>query len=99
MKFTSWRVTRMPGGFRVDDAVGRPLGYFYCRNTADETRRLTRDEVLLMAETALANPPSGSKLTTVAARGQGSYDRHMTSGEKRPPPSVLALHPMRDHRR
>jgi hypothetical protein len=49
-----WRVTDIPGGFRVDDASSRPLGYFYYWNAphaAHQIGVLTRDEASLMAET------------------------------------------------
>jgi hypothetical protein len=44
-----WRVTPIPGGWRVDDASGRPLAYVYGRDdqgasgtglTVDEARRI-----------------------------------------------------------
>jgi hypothetical protein len=51
--FTSpWTVVDIPGGFRVQDATGNALGYFYswddpsARHQADV---LTRDEALRMA--------------------------------------------------
>jgi hypothetical protein len=49
-----WRVTDIPGGFRVDDANGLALGYFYSwdgPNAANQIGVHTRDEAMLMAET------------------------------------------------
>jgi hypothetical protein len=49
-----WRVTDIPGGFRVDHANGLALGYFYwwsSPNSAHQAGVLKRDEAMLMAET------------------------------------------------
>jgi hypothetical protein len=45
-----WRVTNIPGGFRVDDANGLALGYFYwwnSPNSAHQVGVLNRDEAML----------------------------------------------------
>jgi len=47
-----WSVTEMQGAFRVDDANGQALGYFYFRDddaVARQARVLTRDEARRMA--------------------------------------------------
>jgi hypothetical protein len=49
-----WRVTDIPGGFRVDDANGLALGYFYWWNSPSAAHQigvLKRNEAMLMAET------------------------------------------------
>jgi hypothetical protein len=49
-----WRVIDIPGGFRVDDATGHSLGYFYFWDAPSKEQQkgvLTQDEALLMAET------------------------------------------------
>ena len=47
-----WTVIDIPGGYRVEDATGRALGYFYSWDDPSAKHQadvLTRDEVLLMA--------------------------------------------------
>jgi hypothetical protein len=47
-----WTVTDIPGGYRVEDATGQPLGYFYSWDGPSAKHQvgvLTRDEALLMA--------------------------------------------------
>jgi hypothetical protein len=56
-----WRVTVIPGGFRVDNANGLALGYFYwwnSPNSAHQAGVLKRDEAMLMAETFSQMPES-----------------------------------------
>jgi hypothetical protein len=49
-----WSIVEIPGGFRVDDASGKRLGYFYSwgdANTVDPLGDvLTTDEARRMAE-------------------------------------------------
>jgi hypothetical protein len=47
-----WTVIDIPGGYRVQDANGQALGYFYSwddPSAKHQTDVLTRDEALLMA--------------------------------------------------
>ena len=47
-----WTVETIPGGFKVVDATGQSLGYFYARENDDEARIanvLTMDEARKMA--------------------------------------------------
>jgi hypothetical protein len=43
-------VVEIPGGYRVDDAKGKRLGYYYSYPNADVPDVLTPDEALRMAE-------------------------------------------------
>jgi hypothetical protein len=43
-------VVEIPGGFRVDDASGRRLGYFYSYPNTHLADVLTEDEARRMAE-------------------------------------------------
>jgi hypothetical protein len=48
-----WSVIEIPGGYRVDDASGKRLGYFYSwddPNTAHLADVLTGDEARRLAE-------------------------------------------------
>jgi hypothetical protein len=49
-----WSVIEIPGGFRVDDASGNRLGYFYAWSDANAAHPLgdvlTADEARRMAE-------------------------------------------------
>jgi hypothetical protein len=48
-----WSVVSIPGGYRVVDATGRPLGYFYSYDDPSARRLsdvLTPDEARFMAE-------------------------------------------------
>jgi hypothetical protein len=49
-----WSVIQIPGGFRVDDANGKRLGYFYSWDDANAMRPpddgLTADEARRIAE-------------------------------------------------
>jgi len=49
-----WSVIEIPGGFRVDDASGKRLGYFYAWSDANAAHPrgdvLTADEARRMAE-------------------------------------------------
>jgi hypothetical protein len=49
-----WSVVEIPGGFRVDDANGKRLGYFYSWGDANAVHPLgdvlTADEARRMAE-------------------------------------------------
>jgi hypothetical protein len=46
-----WTVVEVPGGYRVDDASGKRLGYFYFDATATyRADALTEDEARRMAE-------------------------------------------------
>jgi len=52
-----WTVERLPGGFKVIDATGQSLAYFYARETqaaADIAKALSMDEARKMA----VNSPS-----------------------------------------
>jgi hypothetical protein len=47
-----WRVIESPRGFRVEDANGQTVGWFYCRDDAFLARQanvLTRDDARSMA--------------------------------------------------
>ena len=47
-----WTVIDIPGGYRVEDATGQALGYFYSwddPSAKHQTDVLTRDEAFLMA--------------------------------------------------
>jgi hypothetical protein len=47
-----WKIERLPGGFKVVDANGQSLGYFYARdndNDAGTAGVLTMDEARRMA--------------------------------------------------
>ncbi len=47
-----WTIERLPGGFKVVDAHGQSLAYFYARNNdndAGTARVLTMDEARRMA--------------------------------------------------
>jgi len=47
-----WTVIDIPGGYRVEDATGQALGYFYSWDDPSAKHQadvLTRDEALLMA--------------------------------------------------
>jgi hypothetical protein len=47
-----WSVVDIPGGFRVQDATGNPLGYFYSwddPSAGHQVDVLSRDDALRMA--------------------------------------------------
>jgi len=47
-----WTVIDIPGGYRVEDATGQALGYFYSwddQSAKHQADVLTRDEALLVA--------------------------------------------------
>jgi hypothetical protein len=55
-----WSVVEIPGGFRVDDASGKRLGYFYSWGDANAVHPLsdvlTTDEARRMAEEFARTP-------------------------------------------
>jgi len=58
-----WRVTEIPGGFRVEDSVGSVLVYIYAPDEAQRTamigRRLTRGEARAIANAIVRLPYMG----------------------------------------
>lgn len=75
-----WRIERLPGGFKVVDAHGQSLAYFYARdndNDAGAAGVLTLDEVRRMAS-------NFAKLPEAARQGlRLPRPRRSSSGESR----------------
>ena len=58
-----WSVVDIPGGYRVEDATGHALGYFYSWDdptAAHQVDVLTRDEARRLAESFARLPGSNA---------------------------------------
>src|SRR6185295_20209175 len=80
-----WKIERLPGGFKVIDASGQSLAYFYARendNDAGTAGVLTMDEARRLASN-FAKLPELLGAVRTNWEGSGRVDK---SGRGRPPP-------------
>ena len=82
-----WTIERLPGGFKVVDAHGQSLAYFYARendNDAGTAGVLTMDEARRLASNFAKLP---ELLGAVGQTGKGAGDKLGRGGLAKKPPT------------